>query len=700
MPNVWNKDGLITPLHCAASVGSILCVKMLLDAGAIIDAGLTTTGFCKTPLHYAVLSNSISCVEELLKRKASINTTQVYTETPLHVAAAMGFASCLKLLLQYGADFRVKFGTAKSTPLHLAAEDGNAECAKLLIEAGADLDARTNRIQTPLHLAALAQSAQTLELLLINLADPNTEDIDKRTPLHCAIVKSSRSCECVQLLLQYGARVNASDIFGYTPVHIAALNEFPNCLRLLLDHGGDVTKRTNGNVSALSFIARRTPEILKYIEKKLDQGIKLHDHEIGDVDCEIKLNFQVLVPNFSSGETVLLLTFIEVGQREILKHPLCEIFLFLKWRRIRKYFALSLIIHACYVVLCSMYILQIFLDSCADISKCKIPIPFRYVSYILLICNFSILGKELFQIAHIRRGYVYQWENWLQWLIILAVFVTLTPPYWLTPKFVNWQHHIAVFGIFFNWIELMVLIGRFPMFGLYVQMFTKGAANFGKFLLAYFCLLAAFSFSFRMLFPKYSSFNSTINSVVKIVAMMTGELEFEDIFFNQDEPLVYPGTSHLFFLLFTLIVTVVLTNLLVGLSVSDIQGLQTSAGLDRLVRQVELVAYMESMLFSRLLNWIPKKILRVCHRSALLLSSPRQFNLIIRPNDPREKRIPKDLIKAAYKCVSERKEMPQAAYTRECFKNYFERNKFAYSRCEIYRSKRRKLPHKKPHKNL
>ncbi|KAK6638913.1 hypothetical protein RUM43_007183 [Polyplax serrata] len=657
MPNVWNKDGLITPLHCAASTGNIQALKMLLDAGAIIDAGLTTTGFGKTPLHYAVLSNSISCVQELLTRKASINTSQVYTETPLHVAAAMGFPSCLKLLLEYGADFRVKFGPTKSTPLHLAAEDGNAECAKLLIEAGADLGARTSRMQTPLHLAALAQSAQTLELLLLNKADPNAEDVDKRTPLHCAIVKSSRSCECVQLLLKFGARVNAADVFGYTPVHIAALNEFTNCLKLLLDHGGDVTKRTNGHVSALSFIARRTPEILNYLVMKLDQGIKLHDHEIGDVDCEIKLDFQILVPNVSSGETGLLLTFIEVGQKEILKHPLCETFLFLKWRRIRKYFALSLIIHACYVGLCSLYILGIFLDSCIDFEKCTIPSSFRYVSYILLVCNFSILGKELFQLAHIRRGYMYQWENWLQWLIITAVFVTLVPPTWLTVSFVKWQHHLAVFGIFFNWIELMVLIGRFPMFGLYVQMFTRGAVNFGKFLLAYFCLLVAFSFSFRMLFPKYPSFSNTINSVVKIVAMMTGELEFEDIFFNSDSPLIYPGTSHLFFLFFTLIVTVVLTNLLVGLSVSDIQGLQTSAGLDRLVRQVELVAYMESMLFSRLLNWIPKKILTVCHRSALLLSSSRQFTLIIRPNDPREKRIPKDLVQAAYKCVSERRDV-------------------------------------------
>ena len=42
------------------------------------------------------------------------------------------------------------------------------------------------------------------------------------------------------------------------------------------------------------------------------------------------------------------------------------------------------------------------------------------------------------------------------------------------------------------------------------------------------------------------------------------------------------------FLAFVLLAAVVLMNLMVGLAVSDIQGLQRSAGLDRLVRQVSI----------------------------------------------------------------------------------------------------------------
>ena len=133
----------------------------------------------------------------------------------------------------------------------------------------------------------------------------------------------------------------------------------------------------------------------------------------------------------------------------------------------------------------------------------------------------------------------------------------------------------------------MMLVGRFPMFGLYVQMFTTVAANFARFLVAYSCLLVAFALSFAVLFPRYPAFKTVLRSLLKTVVMMIGELEFEEIFFG-DTPVLYTGTAPILFFTFVLLVAVVLMNLMVGLAVSDIQGLQRSAGLDRLVRQVSI----------------------------------------------------------------------------------------------------------------
>merc|ERR1719461_637918 len=75
------------------------------------------------------------------------------------------------------------------------------------------------------------------------------------------------------------------------------------------------------------------------------------------------------------------------------------------------------------------------------------------------------------------------------------------------PLIHNWQHHAAAVGVFLVWVYLMLMIGRLPTFGIYVQMFTTVAKNFSRFLAAYFCLLVAFALSFCVLFPNYQSFN-------------------------------------------------------------------------------------------------------------------------------------------------------------------------------------------------
>ncbi|XP_013184439.2 transient receptor potential channel pyrexia isoform X2 [Amyelois transitella] len=654
-PNMWDSysERKATPLHCAASAKSLACVKVLIEYGADVNAGLDD----RSPLHYAVLSDATDVVSALLEAGACPDTPQVFTETPLHVAASLGLAQCAKLLLDAGADVRAAMGTGRATALHLAAEDGHAECAKVLLDHGARIDWPNFRGQTPLHLAALAQSVEVVELLVGRYANVRARDNDGRTPLHGAIVRGARACDVARLLLSVGADPNAPDNFGYTPLHIAALNEFSACVLLLLDYGGDVTLRTNGGVSALAFIVRRVPDVIPRYLSKFDDAVHVSEHELGDVDCELTIDFRPLVPCVTRGEAELLLAFIEVGRKDVLKHPVAETFLFLKWRIIRKFFVLSFIYHALFISLYSLYILQIFL--CADVT-CDVPTYLRPVQYLILLLNLCFMFKEIFQACLDWSAYIRQWENWLQCVIVFGVFLC-TIPYWdmdqgtIRSNTSNWQHDVAAVTIFFCWLELMMIIGRFPTFGLYVQMFTTVTVNFATFLLAYSCLLVAFGLAFSVLFSNYPAFHLPAG-LVKTVMMMSGELEYEDIFYSNctNSQIQYPLTAHGMFLIFVLLVTVILTNLLVGLAVSDIQALQESAGLDRLVRQTQLVAHLESMLFSSLLTCAPKQLLAMLRWGALLTASHTR-TLNIRPNDPRENRIPKELIASIYKMVASRK---------------------------------------------
>ncbi|XP_012243698.1 transient receptor potential channel pyrexia-like isoform X2 [Bombus impatiens] len=609
-PCEWDFGKKYTPLHYAAATGDLACVKCLIKSQADVNAGIHG----KSPLYYAVLNNAADCVKALLEAGASPNNPQVYTETPLHVAAGLGSVMCTKLLLTYGADVRFRFGSMKSTPLHLAAEEGSAECTKLLLDAGAECEAKNARGQTPMHLAVLSQSMETLDVLLNIGAKVNIEDNDGRTPLHAAVTKSARGIELVKILLQAGALVNKADKFGYTPLHIAALNENSPTVIMLLSKGADLTARTKGGISALSFIVRRTPDVLPRFISRLDQAISLHDHELGDVDCELRLDFRPLVSG-GRGETNLMLCLVESGQRHILKHPLCESFLYLKWLRIRKFFLLSLIFHSIFVAFFTAYIV---------VEKFR-----GIVFWPVLIFTITIAGKEFFQMAHGMCSYIKRWENWLQWSVVLLSSIVLNMPKhcpgWQCH---GWQHHIAAVSILLIWIVLMMVVGKFPMFGLYIQMFTQVSINFFKFLGAYIFLIIGFSLGFNVLL-KNDSFKYPLIALLKSIVMMSGELEFEDIFISTEAPIEY--------------------------SVSDIQELRRCAGLDGLVRRAELVAHLEHMLFSKFLDHAPNAIMKACRRGALLLHPPHYCAIYIRPNDPREKRLPQELIKAIYRLVIERK---------------------------------------------
>jgi len=410
---------------------------------------------------------------------------------------------------------------------------------------------------------------------------------------------------------------------------------------MLLSKGGDVTARTKDGITALSFIVRRTPEVLSQLVTRLDQAVSLHDYELGDMDCKLRVDFRPLVP-LGRNETDLMRCLVDVGQGLMLKHPLCKSFLYLKWKRIRKYFVLSLLFHLIFVAFFTGFVLTTYCWDEKQLSR---------VFFGPVLCFTCILAcKELFQITYGIYYYTKRWENWLQWCVIVASSIILFLP--ARP----WQYSVAAVGILLAWIELMIVIGYFPMFGLYVQMFTRVSINFFKFLATYFCLLIGFSLSFNVLHGKYKSFDGPLISLLKVVIMMSGELEFEDSFLNEEKKSKYPNTAHVMLLCFVILVTVILMNLMLGLAVSDIQKIRRSAGLKRLVRHAEVIARFENMLFSKLFDYIHAcKIIQACRKNTLLLHPPHHCALHIRPNDPREKRLPRELIQSLYRLAREQK---------------------------------------------
>lgn len=89
-------------------------------------------------------------------------------------------------------------------------------------------------------------------------------------------------------------------------------------------------------------------------------------------------------------------------------------------------------------------------------------------------------------------------------------------------------------------------------------------------------MIFGFALSFTVLFHKNEQFNDCWKAIVKTVVMMMGEYDYENLFPDDTEgnKSFLTVTSRVIFLCFIILASMVLMNLMIGLAVNDIQGLQ------------------------------------------------------------------------------------------------------------------------------
>ncbi|XP_031144766.1 B-cell lymphoma 3 protein homolog [Sander lucioperca] len=102
---IRNYEGL-SPLHLAVLRGHKDLAKMLLDAGADINAMDIKSG--QSPLVHAVESNNADMVHFLIESGCDVNSQSYSGNTALHSACGRGQVDTVRLLLKSGADSSLK----------------------------------------------------------------------------------------------------------------------------------------------------------------------------------------------------------------------------------------------------------------------------------------------------------------------------------------------------------------------------------------------------------------------------------------------------------------------------------------------------------------------------------------------------------------------------------------------------------------
>ncbi|CAK9803790.1 Transient receptor potential channel pyrexia [Anthophora quadrimaculata] len=619
----------------------------------------------------ASLSGNVACVEHLIKRDVDVNCRNPINHyTPLHFAILGNSPETVRVLLDNGAKPNMYLYQEVVEPvLHCAIRAGAVEIVKLLLDRGASVVEKNHMGETPLHVACFVQSMKSVELLL-DTPGTNVNAVDRahRTPLHFAVMTTYSSAKLVEVLLKHGALVNAADRTGFTPLHVAALNEQSHCVDVLIWAGADVSATTSAGLSALNIILRKIPESLQVFRQRLDASITLRRPVPHNREFEMRLHFDLLFPSGNQCETSFINTFVQERRKDLLSHPLVMAFLHLKWEKIRKFYLLRIMLYAMTVICMTTYVLTALAYKCYnydEASSSKICSSKRISGflfkrpvieiqwYLLFIFTCISIPRKIFgfMVYTSAKQYFSNIDNVLDGVVIISVFVT---SFVYTGRTYDWQNYVGAFAILCAWTNLMLMVGQLPAFGTYVAMFTHIQFEFAKLLLAYSGLLIGFTVSFCVIFVGEPSFGNPFTGLIKVLAMMAGELDFEGLITQIDQGLESEGPlfiyqplsvcSQILFTLFIVFVTVILMNLLVGIAVHDIQGLRNHAGLTKLVRQTKLILFTEMVLHN---SSIPYAFRKWMSDHKINVENRRRV-LVVKPLNPLEKRLPKDILKAAY----------------------------------------------------
>nr|CAB3267275.1 transient receptor potential cation channel subfamily A member 1 homolog [Phallusia mammillata] len=616
-----------TPFYYAALNDYVTCTKLLIEAmrqteradGAdndpskpsLLDEQLNITNEkgCSL-LHLASDNKQLDMCELLVENGAAINLLAKDGTTPFYrlvkgVVPRDSYKKhhmkILKLMLQFGAnvDAKSKFAV---TPLHMACANSNEEIVRMLLQWKADVTCRSDFGWNAMDHAIIHGSASCARALI---ESPDWKDALRNiTPEQKAVATPMRR-------LIRGMPDIAEEVFNKCIINGTA-NEPIDSVHYMVSFHYEFLDDDYSCEKWFQF--RKEDEVFEFEDVKRAGTAPYHKD-----------------PNFLKTNHPLHL--MVLGQRKnLLSHPLVVSLLNHKWKAFgRTVFGVNLLLYLLLMVFFNLYMLTMpppySIDSDNVTSSCVAIITeaqplfgpcYNYNSWGIIakyfVIVFAALGllKELYQLSARRFSYFKSTTNLFEIsLYILAILTVYSDTSSAGPNHFgvreDWQWQIGAVSIFLSWMVLIMFIRSVPTFGIFVLMFNHVLRTFTKFFFVFVLFILGFALSFHCLLQNQYAFRQWWNAVIKTSLMMIGEFQFEDIFVAEDEAVEtgadihtlfvsrvnYRAVSYILFVIFVIIMSIIIMNLLVGLAVDDIKEVQKNAELKGLAMKVKLILDVE-----------------------------------------------------------------------------------------------------------
>lgn len=249
---------------------------------AAADIRLSSQQQTNEALEDAAENNDEKAVRELLAIGADPNVA-------VGIAASEGHVNILRILAEprkHGKEIdynATSYDHAGRSPLLLAVQGGSLDAVQFLIKHGANPNIPSSReLQTyPLIEAAFDGRLSLVQELLKHHADPNLADAAKSTAL-TSVTKFTEEEGAyepiVRALLNKEADIDHQNSAGDTALIIAARDDAPDIVRLLLARGANQHIKNNAGHNAIEVANRKIEQIIRNnqsmqtVEKAWQQG--------------------------------------------------------------------------------------------------------------------------------------------------------------------------------------------------------------------------------------------------------------------------------------------------------------------------------------------------------------------------------------------------------------------------------------------
>ncbi|KAK8336126.1 hypothetical protein V6Z12_A09G099200, partial [Gossypium hirsutum] len=213
-------------------------------------------------LRTAARTGNVSDLYSLIQRNGNVlrSFDEVeFMETPLHVAAEEGCIGFAMEMMNLKPSFARKLNQQGLSPIHIAVKKGHKEMVLRFLEIDKDLVCvKGKKGKTPLHLISKVGNPDGLVDRFLEVCPQSVKNVTtrNRTALHIAAEKNRLDSFQVPIRTlkkkDYCQEVvNRKDEDGNTALHIAAINNQPQMLELLLECKADKHETNEAGLTTL-----------------------------------------------------------------------------------------------------------------------------------------------------------------------------------------------------------------------------------------------------------------------------------------------------------------------------------------------------------------------------------------------------------------------------------------------------------------